>query len=73
MLERGERRRARSAIITGNRDVIGARLGNTGGNRTDADFRDQLHRDIGFGIDVLQIVDELRQIFDGVDIMVRRR
>ncbi|MNE12389.1 hypothetical protein D3C80_1051870 [compost metagenome] len=73
VLQRGERRCAGAAIKTGNGDMVGARLGNTGRNRADADFRHQLHRNIGFRVDVLQIVDQLRQIFDGIDVVVRRR
>ena len=39
----------------------------------DADFRHELdgHRRVRIGI--LQIENELRQIFDGIDVMVRRR
>ena len=43
------------------------------GDRADADFGHQLDRDAGLRIDVFQIVDELRQILDGIDIVVRRR
>ncbi len=73
MLERGQRRRTRTAIITRNGDVVGARLSNTGGNGTNAHFRHQLDGNIGNRIDVLQIVDELRQIFDRIDVVVWRR
>ena len=73
MLDRGQRRRARAAFEAGDRDMVGAGLGDAGGNRADADFRDELHRDIGVGIDVLEIVDELRQILDRVDVVVGRR
>ena len=73
MLERRQRRRACSAVISGDSDVIGARLGNTGRDSSDADFRDELDRDIRLRIDVFQIVDELRQILDGIDVMVWRR
>ena len=53
--------------------MIGLRLGHTGGDRADADFRDEFHRHVSARIDVLQIVDELLQIFDRIDVMVRRR
>src|SRR5439155_1427025 len=45
----------------------------TGGDRADTHFRDELHADAGVTIRVLQIVDQLRQIFDGINVMMRRR
>src|SRR5690606_550256 len=57
----------------GNGDVVGACLGNAGRNRADAHFRHELDRDVGLFIDVLQIVNELGEIFDGIDVVVRRR
>ncbi len=45
MLERGQRRSAGAALIAGNGDVVGARLGDAGGDGADADFGDQLDRD----------------------------
>ena len=44
MLDRGQRRRAGAAFEAGNGDVIGARLGDAGRDRADADLRHQLHR-----------------------------
>ena len=52
--------------------MVGVRLGNTGGNRADAHFGHQLDRDARFGLHVLQIVDQLCQILDRVDIVMRR-
>jgi hypothetical protein len=37
------------------------------------DLRDQLHADLGVRVDLLQVVDELRQVLDRVDVVVRRR
>ena len=73
MLERGQRRSTGAAVITGNGDVVGARLGDAGRNRADADFGNELDRHVGRRIDVLQIVDELRQILDRIDVVMRRR
>ena len=39
----------------------------------DAGFGDQLHRDQRLGIDLLEIEDQLGEILNGVDVMVRRR
>ena len=44
MLDRGQRRSAGAAFIAGDGDVVGARLGDAGRDRADADFRDQLDR-----------------------------
>ena len=53
--------------------MVGARLGNAGGDSTDADFGDQLDRDQAVRIDVLQVVDQLRQILDRIEVVMRRR
>ena len=45
----------------------------TSRNGTHTGFRNQLHRYFGFGVHILQIEYQLRQVFDGVDIMVRGR
>ena len=73
MLDRGQRRGAGAALEAGDRHVVGARLGDAGGDGADADLGDQLHRHVGGRVDVLQIVDELRQILDRIDVVVRRR
>ncbi len=53
--------------------MVGARLGDAGGDRADADFRDELDRNQRLRIDVLQIRNELRQILDRIDVVMRRR
>ena len=73
VLERRQRRCAGAAVMAGDHDVIGLRLGDAGGDRADAHFRHQLHRDARRRIRVLQIVDQLRQVFDRIDVVVRRR
>ena len=67
------RRRAGSAVIAGDQNHLGARFGHACGDSPDAGFRHQLHRDPGIFIGIFQIIDELRQILDGIDVMVRRR
>ena len=52
---------------------VGVRLGDAGGDRADADLGDQLHVDARARVGVLQVVDQLRQILDRVDVVVRRR
>src|SRR4029079_17875137 len=73
MGERGERRGAGATLEARDRHMIGARLADAGCHRTDADLGDQLHRYARPGVGVLQIVDELRQILDRVDVVMRRR
>ena len=73
MLDGTERRSTGAAGVAGDEHDIGMRLGNACGDGADADFRNQLYRDASLRIDVLEIVDELRQIFDGVDVVMRRR
>ena len=48
-------------------------LGNASGNDTDTHFGDELDRDPGERIGALEVVDEFSQIFDRVDVVVRRR
>ncbi len=73
VLDGGERRSAGAAVVTADEHHVGVRLRNTGGNRTDADFGHQLHRNARSRIDVLQVVDQLRQVFDRINVVMRRR
>ena len=56
-----------------NRDDTSARLRHPDGDDADARARDQLHPDSRRGIDRSQIVNQLRQVLDAVNIMMRRR
>jgi hypothetical protein len=73
VLDRRQRAGAGAAVVAGDGDVIGMGLGDAGGDGADADLGDQLHRDARPGVGVLQVVDQLGQVFDGVDVVVRRR
>ncbi len=73
MLDRGERGGAGAALEAGDGDMVGARLRHAGGDRADADLAHQLDADISRRVAVLQIVDELRQILDRIDVVMRRR
>ncbi len=72
VLERGERGGARAAVVAGDQDDVRVGLGDTGRDRADADLGDQLHVDAGRRVGVLEVVDQLGQVFDGVDVVVRR-
>ncbi len=71
MLEK--RRGAGAARVAGDDDVIGVGLGNACGDGADAASGDELDSDSSAGVGALEIPDELREIFDGVDVVVRRR
>ena len=62
-----------SAFVTGDEDNVGIGFGDAGGDGADACFCDQFDADAGAGIDLFEVMDELRQVLDGVDIVVGRR
>ena len=66
-------RGAGAADMAGDQDHVGLGLGDAGGDRADAGLGDQLHADPGVRVDLLQVVDELGQVLDRVDVVVRRR
>ena len=73
VLDRGQRRRAGAAVVTGDQHDVCVRLRDAGGDGADADLGDQLHVNARDRIRVLQVVNQLRQIFDRVDVVMRRR
>ena len=73
MLDGAERRSAGAAGVAGDEHDIGVRLGDAGSDGADANFRDELDGDARLRVDVLEVVDELREIFDRVDVVMRRR
>ena len=73
VLDGTERRRARAARMPADLDDVCVRFDHAGGNGADARLRDQFDGDFGARVDALQVVDELRQVFDAVDVMVGRR
>ena len=73
VLDARQRRSARAAVVARDQHVVGVRLHDAGGDRADADLGDELHADARRRVRVLQVVDQLRQILDRVDVVVRRR
>ena len=73
VLDAGQRTRARAPVKARHQNIIGVRFGDTRGDGADASLGDQLHPDSPTRVDALQIVDELGQILDRVDVVVRRR
>ena len=72
MLDRSLWAGTRASVIAADQDDVGLSFGHTGGNRADANFGHQLDRDPRIAIGVLQIVDQLGQVFDRVNIVMRR-
>ena len=73
VLDGGERRSAGPAFEAGDGDMIGPRLRDARRHRAHTDFGAQLDADFSARIDVLEVEDELRQILDRIDVVVRRR
>ena len=73
VLQAGERRGAGAAVVTRDEHDVGVRLRHAGRHRADARFGDQLDVHARARIGVLQVEDELREILDRVDVVVRRR
>jgi len=61
--------------LVGPRDLDHVRVGlrHARGDGADAGRGHQLHGDLGVRADVVQIVDELREVLDAVDVVVGRR
>ena len=72
MREAGQRRCAGPAFIARDGDMVGLGLGYARSDGTDPDLGDQLDRDAALGLDVLEVVDQLREILDRIDVVVRR-
>ena len=66
-------RRAGAPLMAADQDDIGVRLGDASGDGTDAGLGDQLHADARARVDLLEIVDQLGQVLDRIDVVVRRR
>jgi hypothetical protein len=59
--------------VPGDHDVVGVSFGDARGDRPHAQLRDQLHAHGGARIDALQVVNQLRQIFNAIDVVMGRR
>src|SRR5579859_6245987 len=70
VLDRRERRCAGAAIVARDQDHVAPRLRDPRRHGADPDLGNQLHMDSGAWVRVLQIVDELFDVFDRVDVVV---
>jgi hypothetical protein len=73
LLDRRQRGRAGAAGVARHDDQIGIGLRDAGRDGADAALRDELYRNRRGRIDICEIVNELLQILDRVDVVVRRR
>ena len=73
VLDRGQRRGAGAAVVTGDQHDVRVRLGHASGDRADTDLGDQLDVNARDRVGVLEVVNQLRQVFDRVDVVMRRR
>ncbi len=62
-----------AAVVSGDEDHVGMGLADPGRDRPDTDRTDELDVDAGVLVRVLEVVDELGEVLDGVDVVVRRR
>ena len=73
VLDRGQRARAGAAVRAGDVHGVGERLHDAGSHEADAALGDELDRDGRIRVHLLEVEDELRQVLDRVDVVVRRR
>src|SRR6185437_6655789 len=73
VLDRTQRRRAGSAVVAADVDDLGLPLGNAARDVADPRLCDELDGDFRLRRDAVKIVDQLREVFDRVDIVMRRR
>ena len=73
VLDGGERRGAGAAVVPGDEHVVGVRLRHARRDGADAGLGDQLDAHARARVHRLEIVDQLRQVLDRVDVVVRRR
>ena len=73
VLDGGERRGTGSAIMAGDKDHVRMGLGDTGGHGANPHLGHELHVYATHRVGVLEVVDELGQVLDGVDVVVGRR
>ncbi len=59
--------------MAADKDDVGVRLGDAGGDGADAGLGHELHANTGARVDLLEVVNQLGQILDGIDVVMRRR
>ncbi len=62
-----------AAFEAADEDIVRVRLGNARRDGAHAAFGHELYADAGLRVGVFQVKDELCQVLDGIDVVVRRR
>ena len=73
VLDGSQRRRASAAVVAADGDDVRACFGDAGGDDADSSTGDEFHADARTGIHGAQVVNQLREVFDAVYVVVRRR
>ncbi len=73
VLERGQGAGPGAAVVARDQHHVGLGLGHARGDGAHADLGHQLHVHPGRRVGVLEVVDQLGQVLDRVDVVVRRR
>ena len=73
IFDRGQRARTGAAVIAADGDQVRVGLGDAGGHRAHTRLGHEFDRHQCPRIDLLQVEDQLREILDGIDVVVRRR
>ena len=68
----GEGGSAGAAVCAGDVDDVCVGLGDAGGDGADAFAGDEFDADAGVGVGDFEVVDQLGEVFDGVDVVVGR-
>ncbi len=71
VLDRCQRGSPGAAVMSADQDDVRVRLGDPGSDDAHANFGHQLHGNPGPGIHIFQIVNQLGQVFDRVDVVMR--
>ena len=62
-----------TSVITRNQDNLGACLCHAGSDGSDAGLRYQFYRNSRVLVGIFQVIDQLCQVLDGINIVMRRR
>ena len=73
VLERGQGGGAGTSVVARDQHHVGVRLGDTCGDGAHPDLGDELHVHPRLRVRVLEVVDQLGEVLDRVDVVVRRR
>jgi len=73
VLDGADRGSPGATIVTGNQNDVGIGLGHPSRHRAHAALRDEFDTDGRFRIDLLEVMNELGEVLDRVNVVVRRR